>query len=666
MRKPPVQHLREVLAASAKVNARLMEDGKYSSSGASNRIFKRYLFGRHPWLVLTVILFASLLGMHVYVYPAVGRYIADEILQIDLMSLKNKQRPKMSVHTSEKTQPMMHQGERYRDSWTSRLDEKPGLSTEQKLHRLLLLVLAVIIWEITRHIMATHLFFATARLTQEAVFHMRNHIHEKLHELSQPYHDANSPGRLLTHLFSDMQAMANCFTQLMRHIPNGTAGIIAGTIITFTIDWHLALMVMCALPAYAVVYKYFSTRMKHVNRDIRERQGRLAGHIANRISLFHVTKAFSREIRESLTLARKTKPLLQRQVISGLLNTGLTVICGIISGTTTTMILWISAQNCLNGTMTTGELLMFFGTASNMFQPITMLINEVATMQRLEAVCAKIVRVMDEPIAIDDPNDPLSVPDKACEISFDHLTFQYPNTPSPALTDLNFTIPASAKVCVMGPSGSGKSTLAKLVARFYDPNEGSILVDGQNLKRFKLTDLRNLIRYVHQEPIVFSGTIGDNIRYGSEDVDQQTVVRSAQHVLIHDFINQLPAKYRSLTHERGLTLSGGQKQRVNLARALVSNPHVLVLDDCTSALDADTEAKLIENLETVLADRTALLVSHRISVALSCDLVMMLEDGKVVQMGNPEQLIKNPGPFKELYEQQLERAQHAQGTITVA
>lgn len=665
MRKPTLTHLREVLKASAEVSTRLMRDGKYSSQGAAKRIFKRYIWGRHPWVLVSVVLFASLLGMHVYVYPAVGRYIADEIVEIDLTSRKN-QMALPSVHTSEKTNPLMHQDTRHRDSWTTRLDAKPGLSIEQKLHRLLLLVLAVVLWEITRHVMATHLFFATARLTQEATFHMRNHIHEKLHQLSQPYHDAHSPGRLLTHLFSDMQAMTHCFTMLMRHIPNGTAGIIAGTIITFTIDWRLAAMVMCALPAYAVVYKYFSSQMRNVNRDIRERQGRLAGHIANRISLFHVTKAFSREIRESLTLARRTKPLLQRQVISGMLNTCLSVICGIIAGTTTTMVLWISAQQCLSGQMTAGELLMFYGTAANMFQPITMLINEVATLQRLEAVSAKIVRLMDEPIAIDDPNDPISVPDKACEIRFDHLTFQYPNTPSPAIEDLDITVPAGAKVCVMGPSGSGKSTLAKLVARFYDPTEGSILVDGQNLKRFKLTDLRNLIRYVHQEPIVFSGTIGDNIRYGSEEVDQQTVVRSAQHVLIHDFINTLPAKYRSLTHERGLTLSGGQKQRVNLARALVSNPHVLVLDDCTSALDADTEAKLIDNLGTVLSDRTALLVSHRVSVALSCDYVMMLDAGKLVQMGAPDQLIKQPGPFRELYEQQLARAQHAQSGMGAA
>ncbi|HAI10175.1 MAG TPA: hypothetical protein DCM28_00615 [Phycisphaerales bacterium] len=659
MRQPPLTHVRQILEASAKVSNRLMKDGKYSSNGASKRIFKRYIWGRHPWIVLSVALFASILGMHVYVYPAIGRYIADDIVEIGMTNKVNID-PARSVHTSEKTMPMMHQGNRNRDSWTSRLDAKPGLTVEEKMHRLALLVLAVIIWEIARHIMATHLFFATARLTQEATFHMRNHIHEKLHQLSQPYHDANSPGRLLTHLFSDMQAMTHCFTMLMRHIPNGIAGIIAGTIITFVIDWKLALMVMCALPAYGITYRYFKTQMRNVNRDIRERQGRLAGHIANRISLFHVTKAFSREIRETLTLARSTKPLLQRQVLGGMLNTCLAVVCGIISGTATTMVLWISAQECLAGRMTAGELLMFYGTAANMFQPITMIINEVAVIQRLESVCAKIVRVMDEPIAIDDPNDPLNVPTQACEIRLDHLTFQYPNTPSPAIVDLNLTIPAGAKVCIMGPSGSGKSTLAKLLARFYDPTEGSILIDGQNLKRFKLTDLRNLIRYVNQEPIVFSGTIGDNIRYGSEDADQQTVVRSAQNVLIHDFISQLPAKYRSLTHERGLTLSGGQKQRVNLARALVSDPHVLVLDDCTSALDADTEAKLIDNLGNVLADRTALLVSHRVSVALSCDYVLMLDSGKMVQMGNPDQLIKQPGPFRELYEQQLARAQHAQ------
>ena len=666
MRKPPLEHLRKILESSEKVNQRLMKDRRYTSSGATKRIFKRYLLNRHPWLMCWVLFFAALLGMRAYVYPVIAKYIADDILQIDLMTLQNQSRPKYSVKTSEKTIPMMHQDQKHRDSWTTRLDNKPGLSTEEKLHRLMLLVIAVILWEISRHLMQAHLFFSTATLTQEAAFYLRNHIHEKLHALSQPYHDANSPGRLMTHLFSDMAVIAQMFTALMRHIPNSLAGIIAGLAIILSVDWRLALYIIAALPAYGIAYRYFSVKMRAVNRDIRERQGQLSGHIANRISMFHVTKAFSREIRETLTLARKTKPLYQRQIVSGLLNSMLSISCAIIAGMAVSVSLWVSAQKCIDGSISAGQLLLFYGATTALFQPITMLINQSAIFQRLEATCAKITRVMDEPIAIDDPNDPLTVPQKACEIRFDHVTLQYPNTQTPAINDLNFTIPAGANICIMGPSGSGKSTLAKLVARFYDPSQGAIYINGQDLKRFKLIDLRNLIRYVHQEAIVFSGTIGDNIRYGSEDADPQTVIRSAQSAQIHDFINQLPAKYRSLTHERGLTLSGGQKQRVNLARALVSNPHVLVLDDCTSALDADTEARIIDSLDTLLANRTALLVSHRVSVALACDLVLTLDHGKVVQLGKPEILIKEPGPFKELYEQQIQRAQHAQKGHSVA
>jgi ATP-binding cassette subfamily B protein len=211
----------------------------------------------------------------------------------------------------------------------------------------------------------------------------------------------------------------------------------------------------------------------------------------------------------------------------------------------------------------------------------------------------------------------------------------------------------------MGPSGSGKTTLAKVLARLYDPSGGAVRFDGLDIREFPLADLRKYIGFVSQEPVVFRGTIADNIRYGSGQASMHNVVAAAQHAQIHEFIERLPSRYETITHERGLTLSGGQKQRVNLARALLYDPKVLVLDDCTSALDADTEAKLVRGFEQALRDRTVVLVSHRVSIALGCDLVLMLDKGKVVQFGPPDELAQMDGPFGDLYREQLSRARSA-------
>ncbi len=627
-------------------------------SAAVWRIFQRYMLGPRPYSTLIAILLAGVGGLNVYIYALATRYIADDIVQIHL------QTPQAPSTTAS---GLMNQTLHHRTSWTQRLDNKPGISVAEKTRRLAWLALIILALELLRHGILVVVFDKTINLTQNTAFLLRNHLHDKLHALSLPYHDAHSPGRLLTHLFSDISTIQNFFTQIMRQAPSAILSATVGLSIVFWLDWQLALCVAVALPAYAITYRGFSKHLRQINRQLREREGKLNAHIANRVSFFHLTKAFGREIGECLGLVRQASPLLRRHVAAGLLNIGFTTCCAIITGTTTTTILWLATLRCRDGAMTPGELLMFYGATAHLFNPVAVLINQTALWHRLAAACRKAVHVLDEPIVVlNQTVHAQATPKQACEIKFDHVTLQYPQATSPALKEVSFTLPAGQSLCIMGPSGAGKSSLAKLIARFYDPTEGAIFLDGINLKEFNLRPLRDLVRYVNQEPIVFSGTLEDNIRYGYEDANLPTIVRSAQHAQIHDFINHLPAKYQSLTHERGLTLSGGQKQRVNLARALVSNPKVLVLDDFTSALDAHTEAKLIEGFDDLLTDRTSVLVTHRISVALACDWVLMLEAGRVQQIGKPKDLLDQLGPFQKVYQQQLDKSQQAQTQTSVA
>ena len=315
-------------------------------------------------------------------------------------------------------------------------------------------------------------------------------------------------------------------------------------------------------------------------------------------------------------------------------------------------VLWIGALRVQSGEMSLGTLLLFYTSAGFLFVPVKGLTGLANQYHRLCAVSQKVMRVLDEPISLTDPVEPAAALTAAPEVRFENVSMRYDENRPPALRDVSFTLPAGRTLCVMGPSGSGKTTLAKLACRIYDPADGAVYLNDTDIRKFKMIDLRSTIGFVTQEPVIFDGTIAGNIRYGSEQSPEREIVTAARNAQIHDFIVRLPDQYDTLTCERGLTLSGGQKQRVNLARTLLYDPKILILDDCTSALDAETEAKLVKSFDTALKGRTAILVSHRISIALKCDYVMMLDDGRIVEFGQPQELLDNDGPFTELHDEQ--------------
>jgi|GEM_PF-200322 len=624
------------------------------------RLFKRYYLGRHLWTVVATTILAATAGCFIYGYTLAGRIIADDVVQIGLMNQDTPPGADLDPTLTTESRLFQLDEPRARTSITHRHDERPGKSREEKLKLLGWVALALVLMESLRHLIHWIVFDRTVYLTQKVQFRLRQHVHDKLNNLPLNYHDHHSPGRLLTHLFSDMNVISSTMTAFLRIIPEALLGIFLGLAIVLYLDFKLGLLVLLALPAYTVVYCWFAKYQRALNKDVREREGKLNAHIANRVSHFQVVKAYGRETTEAVSFLRRVRPILRENIGIALFGTAFNILCTIISTTCLAAVLWMSAIKLRNGEMTPGELLMFYGSVAHLFAPVGNLANQATVLHRVTAVAAKVMRVLDEPVTLTDPDNPTEPPMKAPEVRVENVTHRYSPEEPAVLEDINFSIPAGKRLCVMGPSGSGKTTLAKLICRFYDPTEGGIYFDGVDIRTYKLSALREVVGFVSQEPIVFSGTISDNIRYGTQQADEREIIRSAQYAQIHEHIEQLPAKYRTLTQERGLTLSGGQKQRVNLARTLMQNNRFLVLDDCTSALDADTEARLIDALKTVLHERTALLVSHRVSVAMSCDLVLMLENGRVVEYGPPRELINADGAFAAVHNKQLEKAKQAE------
>jgi ABC-type multidrug transport system fused ATPase/permease subunit len=296
--------------------------------------------------------------------------------------------------------------------------------------------------------------------------------------------------------------------------------------------------------------------------------------------------------------------------------------------------------------------MMFYYCIGVLFAPAVLFGDLASEIQRISVVMRRVFDIIDaEPEPADRPNAML-LEEASGTMVFDHVSFAYPGDGTPSLRDLSFAIPAGKQVAIMGPSGAGKSTLLYLLMRFYDPIDGSIALDGLDLRDLKLLSLRDRITLVMQEPVIFSGTVAENIRYGRLDAGDQEVQRAARDADLHEFIASLPDGYDTVVGERGMSLSGGQRQRLALAASLLSRPSVLLLDDTTSALDPVTETRVRDTVTQLMAGKTCFVVTHRISTAMASDLVLVLEEGRQTQFGTPAELLVQEGLFRRIYEQQ--------------
>jgi ATP-binding cassette subfamily B protein len=639
------------------------------------RLVRQYYLRYHWRDLLVIFIIGSLTGLMAYVYAAAGRFIVDDVVELaapeqklagheafdpsrpgeDLLFVSPEPRHRTAL-VQQHLDPYVSPEPRQRTSWVQRHDERRGRSTQERLKLLGWIALALISLELLRQLASCVMFERIVRVTQGVQFRMSQHIYRKLHALQLEYHDTHAPGRLLTCLFGDVPSMARNLDLLIRGIPRNLFAIIVGAVIVMWIDPTLGAIVLVSLPAYGVSYLWFGKLFRNVNWNTRARAGELDALLSNRVSNFMIVKAFGRESGEVAQLLRQEKELIRRRLATAVLRTMYTALCGVFTGVCITAVLWLGALRVRDGQMTAGELLMFYATAAYLFEPLGWFIRWAAVIYGLRVMAVKMLEVLEAPISISDPPTPTALPDLPCDIRFDHVTMTYGDTDRKVLSDVSFTVPGGAKLCIMGPSGSGKSTLAKLAARLYDPTEGTVLMGGTDAKRFKIADLRRLVGFVNQEPIIFRGTIADNIAYGRAAAESGQVTAAAKHAQIHDFVDRLPDRYDAATQERGKNLSGGQKQRINLARALYREPQVLIMDDCTSALDVETEARLVEAFRTVLNERTCILVSQRVSIALQCELVMMLADGKIVDFGPPSELLRTDGAFAAVVREHARKA----------
>ncbi len=494
--------------------------------------------------------------------------------------------------------------------------------------------------------------FQMTYVGQKVVFELRKALHEKLQRLPLSFFDGIQTGRLLSVVVDDVETIRNSVAKTLQRIVVNLINLLVGAVILVSQNWLMGLVVMAALPCYAYTFHSFRPKIRAGNIAARRATAIMYGRMEERVTGVRTVKVFGRERAEARSFTELVNNLARLMMHLVRMGSWQNVIATTISAVATGFVLFFGMHLVQTGEMSIGHALFFYISAGVVFQPAMVFGDLAVEFQRISVIMRRVFDVLEEaPEPLDRP-DAVEVPDAHGEIAFQDVTFTYPGDEHPTLNEISVTIPAGKQVAIMGPSGAGKSSLLYLLMRFYDPDSGTIKLDGTDLRDTKLLSLRDRITLVMQEPVIFSGTVAENIRYGRLDAEAKEVYRAAKDADLHEFILSLPDGYDTVVGERGMSLSGGQRQRLALAASLLSRPSVLLLDDTTSALDPVTETRVRATLNRLMAGRTCFVVTHRVSTAMASDLVLVLEDGRLTQFGTPTDLLTHEGLFRRVYEQQ--------------
>ena len=508
-----------------------------------------------------------------------------------------------------------------------------------------------------------HYSYQITLVGQRVVFELRKALHERLQTLPLTFFDHTQTGRLLTVVLDDVATIQASISGIGVTFCSSVASIVVGAIIIASLNGMLGLLVLVAIPCYVINYRHFRPRIRDANIAARRATTALYMRVEERITAIRTLKVFGRERAEVRSFAEAVNNLARLTMYIVRLGNRQNIIATTIGSLAGGAMLYLAMRECQAGRMSLGQVMQFTASAGFLFTPAVTL-NDLFGMEipRVRVILRRIFDLMEAEPEPPDLPEAVALADAHGNIDFSHVTFTYPGDETPTLRDVSFSIPAGKQVAIMGPSGAGKSTLLYLLMRFYDPQEGTVTLDGRELPLIKLLSLRDRITLVMQEPVIFTGSVGENIRYGRLDAGDDEVRRAARDADLHEFIMTLPDGYETLVGERGMSLSGGQRQRLALAASLLSHPSVLLLDDTTSALDPATEARVRVTLNRLMRNRTCFVVTHRISTALACDQVLVLEDGHLTQNGAPAELLAQDGLFKRVSEQQTrESAETATG-----
>ncbi|MEO2207295.1 ABC transporter ATP-binding protein [Paenibacillus pabuli] len=492
--------------------------------------------------------------------------------------------------------------------------------------------------------------FYGGRLGNFLAYRLRNACYEKLQFLSFRYYDTAKTGDLMSRLTGDLEAIRNFIGFGFAQILNMVLMVVFGAIMMMTMSWQLTLLTLICIPLLAFVALRFESQIHPAFQEMRLALSSLTTAVQENITGVRTVKSFAREPYEVEKFSTRNERYKTNQIHAATLWSRYFPIMEILASVSVVLLLVMGGRMVINQTLSLGELVAFFSLIWYIIGPMWNLGFHINNYTQSKASGERVLELLHTPVDVQETEDPIIVEADQVKghVTFDSVTFAYGNKMA-AVTDINFDAPPGSVIGFLGGTGSGKSTIIQLLMRAYNVNSGTIKLDGKNIKDMGIRSLRSQIASVFQETFLFSSSIRNNISYGLKNVSMDEIIRAAKLAKAHDFIMEFPDGYDTVVGERGMGLSGGQKQRIAIARALLKNPKILVLDDATSAVDMETEHEIQSGFQEVMRGRTTFIIAHRISSLRHADEILVLDEGRVVQRGTHKRLIEEPGPYQDVY-----------------
>lgn len=490
-------------------------------------------------------------------------------------------------------------------------------------------------------------------VSQGVAYELRNTIFEKLQNLSFSYHDRSQTGKLMTRMTSDVELVRHFLSQGLLNLVSGLVLLVGTLVILFSMNWQLTALLLLMFPLIGVIFVTAIRQIMPLSKVVQQRLGALNTVLQENLAGMRIVKAFARSPYELERFAVRNQDLLESNVSLIRLFSTFFPLVFFIANLGVVLIVGLGGWQVIGGRLTLGELVAFIGYLMFLLMPVFILGMIGTMLSRAEASAQRLFDVLDAQSEVQERPGAAVLPPVRGRVEFEDVSFRYVGAESDVVSGLSFTAEPGQTVAVLGQTGAGKSSIINLIPRFYDVTGGRVLVDGQDVRAVTINSLRSQIGIVLQETTLFSGTLRENIAYGKPDAPLEAVMAAAKAAQAHEFIAELPDGYETLVGERGVGLSGGQKQRIAIARALLLDPRILIMDDSTSSVDAETEYKIQQALEKLQKGRTTFVIAQRISTVREADKILLLENGRLAAEGTHKELMQSSELYVEILETQF-------------